>query len=176
MLIVWPCTTFAIVFQSTRLMLMSQKQVFPDQYAFAAFPAMWSSSLCFKLVLIFVFPRKTHHPSPWNLSMVLWHCVWWCCQCSFAVVSILMFRCSITVRMALVSSWCPRTCSQDHASRVFLIAVHVACMRSKCLARGLLFQGLKHWWSALSPSQAILICPPAKSWCMDSSFKVSAIP
>jgi len=58
----------------------------------------------------------------------------------------------------------------------FELLSHVACMRSKCFARGLLFQGLKHLWSALSPLQAIVMDPPVKSWYVESSQMVDSIP
>jgi len=62
------------------------------------------------------------------------------------------------------------------ASQKVRIAVLVTWIRSKCLASGLLSQGLKHRCSALSPSQAIFMCPPVKSWYDASSWRVSAIP
>jgi len=49
---------------------------------------------------------------------------------------------------------------------MFWIVVCVAWIRSKCLAKGLLVHGLKHWWRALSPSQVMVIVPP-RSWYKD---------
>ena len=53
MLIIWLFTTFPMVLQSTKFVLMLPNLVFPAQYAFTALPAICSRRWYFKFVLIF---------------------------------------------------------------------------------------------------------------------------
>jgi len=58
MLIIWLFTTFPMVLQSTKLVLMFLNLVFPAQYAFTALPAICSRRWYFKFVLIFLVLGK----------------------------------------------------------------------------------------------------------------------
>jgi len=58
MLIVWLFTTFPMLLQSTKFLLMFLNLVFPAQYAFTTLPAICSRRWYFKFVLIFLVQGK----------------------------------------------------------------------------------------------------------------------